>query len=109
MKERERIDDEKADLQKRIDQEKEVIELDIPDRSELQECYQKAQEMFKTRTLMNMKAPVDLYVEKVIVYKDEVEAILNLVPLCYRQNFTNRPEKLKGNSYEKIIGNCNNV
>ena len=94
MKEMERIDDEKADLQKRIENEKEAIELDIPDRSELQECYQKAQEMFKARTLVNMKTLIDLYVEKVIVHEDEVEVILNLVPLLYRQKFTDAVRRI---------------
>ncbi len=35
-----------------------------------------------------MKTLIDLYVEKVIVHEDEVEVILNLVPLLYRQKFT---------------------
>ncbi len=104
MKEMERIDDEKADLQKRIEKEKEAIELNIPDRSELQECYQKAQEMFRTRTLTNMKTLIDLYVEKVIVHEDEVEVILNLVPLLYRQNFTNDTRKIKRNRLRDDYG-----
>lgn len=104
LEEMERLDKEKADLQGRIEQEKASLELDIPDRSELEECYRKAQEMFKARALKNMKALVDLYVEKVIVHEDEVEVILNLVPLLYRQNFTNDTRKIKRNRLRDDYG-----
>lgn len=104
LEEMERLDKEKADLQGRIEQEKASLELDIPDRSELEECYHKAQEMFKARALKNMKALVDLYVEKVIVHEDEVEVILNLVPLLYRQNFTNDTRKIKRNRLRDDYG-----
>jgi len=38
--------------------------------------------------LANMQELIDLYVEKIIVYEDEVEVILNLVPFVYRHDFS---------------------
>ena len=35
--------------------------------------------MFRNRTLDEMKSLIDLYVEKVIVFRDEIQVILNLV------------------------------
>ncbi|MBQ9376553.1 MAG: hypothetical protein IJU05_01960, partial [Schwartzia sp.] len=44
--------------------------------------------MFRAKTLDEMQQLIDLYVEKVIVNEDEIQVILNLVPLFYRQKFT---------------------
>ena len=62
--------------------------LDIPDRNELKRCFLEAQSMFHDRHLDEMQQLIELYVEKVIVHEDEVEVILNLVPILYRQGFT---------------------
>ncbi len=62
--------------------------LDIPDREELKRYFLEAQTMFRERRLEEMQQLIDLYVEKVIVHEGEVEVILNLVPLFYRQDFT---------------------
>ena len=51
-------------------------------------CFRKAQEMFREQSLEEMQALIDLYVEKIIVHEDEVELILNLVPILYRHDFT---------------------
>ena len=50
--------------------------------------------MFRAKTLSDMQNLIDLYVEKVIVYENEVEVILTLVPLFYRHEFTNRSIKI---------------
>ena len=85
----EKLEDEKTALQSYIAQEKATIALDIPDKKELEGYFHKAQEMFRAKTLDEMQQLIDLYVEKVIVNEDEIQVILNLVPLFYRQSFTN--------------------
>ncbi len=85
----EKLEDEKTALQSYIAQEKTAIALDIPDKKELEGYFHKAQEMFRAKTLDEMQQLIDLYVEKVIVNEDEIQVILNLVPLFYRQSFTN--------------------
>lgn len=85
----EKLEDEKTALQSYIAQEKATIALDIPDKKELEGYFRKAQEMFRAKTLDEMQQLIDLYVEKVIVNEDEIQVILNLVPLFYRQSFTN--------------------
>lgn len=85
----EKLDDEKTALQSYIAQEKTALALDIPDKKELEGYFRKAQEMFRAKTLDEMQQLIDLYVEKVIVNEDEIQVILNLVPLFYRQSFTN--------------------
>lgn len=84
----EKLEDEKVALQEYVMQEKAALELDIPDRNELLLCFRKAQEMFREQSLEEMQQLIDLYVEKIIVHKDEVEVILNLVPILYRHSFT---------------------
>ena len=85
----EKLEDEKTALQSYIAQEKTAIALDIPDKKELEGYFHKAQKMFRAKTLDEMQQLIDLYVEKVIVNEDEIQVILNLVPLFYRQSFTN--------------------
>lgn len=68
--------------------------LDIPSKAELEACFIEARKMFRAKTLSDMQNLIDLYVEKVIVYENEVEVILNLVPLFYRHEFTNRSIKI---------------
>ncbi len=84
----EKLEDEKAALQSFIAQEKTTLALDIPDKKELEGYFRKAQEMFRAKTLDEMQQLIDLYVEKVIVNEDEIQVILNLVPLFYRKSFT---------------------
>lgn len=85
----EKLEDKKTALQSYIAQEKAALALDIPDKKELEGYFRKAQEMFRAKTLDEMQQLIDLYVEKVIVNEDEIQVILNLVPLFYRQSFTN--------------------
>ena len=84
----EKLEDERTALQSYIAQEKATLALDIPDKKELEGYFHKAQEMFRAKTLDEMQQLIDLYVEKVIVNEDEIQVILNLVPLFYRQKFT---------------------
>lgn len=84
----EKLEDEKAALLCYIEQERTALALNIPDKKELERYFKKAQEMFRAKTLEEMQQLVDLYVEKVIVNEDEIQVILNLVPLFYRQKFT---------------------
>ncbi len=84
----EKLEDEKTALQSYIAQEKSTLALDIPDKKELEGYFRKAQEMFRAKTLDEMQQLIDLYVEKVIVNEDEIQVILNLVPLFYRKSFT---------------------
>ena len=43
--------------------------------------------MFRNRTLEEMKSLIDLYIEKVIVFEDEIQVILNLVSSICRIDF----------------------
>ena len=84
----EKLEDERTALQEYVAQERVSMMLDIPDREELKRYFLEAQTMFRERRLEEMQQLIDLYVEKVIVHEGEVEVILNLVPLFYRQDFT---------------------
>ena len=90
-----KLEDEKVALQEYVMQEKAALELDIPDRNELLLCFQKAQEMFREQSLEEMQQLIDLYLEKIIVHEDEVEVILNLVPIFYRHSFTRQVHVIK--------------
>lgn len=79
---------EKLALQEKWEQAKVELEIAMPSQAELEECFDKAREMFREKTLDEMKALIDLYVEKVIVYEGEIQVILNLVPSFYRHDFT---------------------
>ena len=50
--------------------------------------------MFRAKTLDEMQQLIDLYVEKVIVNEDEIQVILNLVPLFYRKTFTEQSHEI---------------
>ena len=90
----EKLEDEKTALQSYIAQEKATLALDIPDKKELERYFRKAQEMFRAKTLDEMQQLIDLYVEKVIVNEDEIQVILNLVPLFYRKTFTEQSHEI---------------
>ncbi|MBO6178460.1 MAG: recombinase family protein, partial [Selenomonadaceae bacterium] len=90
----EKLEDEKVALKEYVLREKANIELDVPTKEELLCCLKRAQEMFRERTLEEMQQLIDLYVEKIIVHEDEIEVILNLVPLFYRHSFTRQVSKI---------------
>ena len=60
----EKLEYEKAALQLYAERERASLALEIPDREELEQCFQKAREMFHDRSLMDMQRLIDLYVEK---------------------------------------------
>lgn len=84
----EKIEHDKLELQGRLEQEKAALDIDVPDKRELEECFIKARMMFREKSLDEMQQLINLYVEKVIVYEDEIQLILNLVPSFYRHDFT---------------------
>jgi site-specific DNA recombinase len=86
----EKIEHDKLELQGRLEQEKAALRINIPDKRELEECFIKARMMFRNKTLIEMKQLINLYVEKVLVYEDEIQVILNLVPSFYRHDFTKK-------------------
>lgn len=65
-----------------------MLDLEIPKKDELKQYFLKAQTCFRDKSLEEMQELIDMYVEKIIVYEDEIEVILNLVPLFYRKSFT---------------------
>lgn len=79
----EQIETERLGLQERWSQEKAELDLDVPSLEELERCFEKARQMFRNRTLEEMKSLIDLYVEKVVVFEDEIQVILNLVSSIY--------------------------
>ena len=86
----EKIEHDKLELQGRLEQEKAALDIDVPDKRELEECFIKARMMFREKSLDEMQQLINLYVEKVIVYEDEIQLILNLVPSFYRHDFTRK-------------------
>jgi len=96
--------DEVISNQKRLKEDLAVKEnafsLDIPSKTELEACFIEVRKMFRAKTLSDMQNLIDLYVEKIIVYEDEIEVILNLVPLFYRKDFTRQVYKI---SRKKLI------
>lgn len=84
----EKLEDEKIAFEEYILREKSALALDIPSEEELNRCFNEAKSMFRERSLANMQELIDLYVEKIIVFEDEVEVILNLVPFVYRHEFS---------------------
>ena len=64
-------------------------------RDEDAELRTKAREMFRNKTLSETKQLIDLFVEKVLVYEDEIQVILNLVPFFYRHDFTQEVRRIR--------------
>ncbi|MBR3721610.1 MAG: recombinase family protein [Selenomonadaceae bacterium] len=89
------IASDKVILQEALTVKEREFSIDIPSKLELEACFEEARKMFKAKTLSSMKNLIDLYVEKVIVYEDEVEVILNLVSFIYRRDFTRKIIKIK--------------
>ena len=79
---------EKIGLQEKLEKEKAAMMVRIPDKKALESCFLKAQRLFRSRKLEEQQALINLYVEKIIVHKDQVEVILNLVSYVYRKAFT---------------------
>ncbi len=102
------ISEEKKSLQIKLGAEQNAIELEIPTREELQRYMVKARSLFREKKLNEMKQLIDLCVEKVVVYEDEVQVILNLVPAMYKKKFaqeievTNRDDLRKMNLDGKL-------
>ena len=80
----------KVILQEELTVKEREYSIDAPSKLELESCFEEARKMFSAKTLSAMKNLIDLYVEKVIVYEDEVEVILNLVSFIYRRDFTRK-------------------
>jgi len=90
----ESLEDEKTALKEYILQEKSALDLEIPKKEDLKQYFLKAQACFRDKSLEEMQELIDMYVEKIIVYEDEIEVILNLVPLFYRKDFTRQVYKI---------------
>ena len=90
----ESLEDEKTALKEYVLQEKSALDLEIPKKEELKQYFHKAQTCFRDKSLEEMQELIDMYVEKIIVYEDEIEVILNLVPLFYRKDFTRQVYKI---------------
>ena len=90
----ESLEDEKTELKEYVLQEKSALDLEIPKKEELKQYFLKAQTCFRDKSLEEMQELIDMYVEKIIVYEDENEVILNLVPLFYRKDFTRQVYKI---------------
>lgn len=91
------IAEDKLKLQEKLEQVKRELDIDIPSQKELEKYFAKAREMFRKKTLSEMKQLIDLYVEKVLVYEDEIQVILNLVPFFYRHDFTQEVRCIRRN------------
>ena len=89
------IAEDKLKLQEKLEQVKRELDIDIPSQKELEKYFAKAREMFRKKTLSEMKQLIDLYVEKVLVYEDEIQVILNLVPFFYRHDFTQEVRRIR--------------
>ncbi|SEH23168.1 recombinase family protein [Selenomonas sp. KH1T6] len=74
----EKLEDEKSGIQGYIAQAQASLELDVPDKEELRQCFLEAQSLFRKRSLEEMQQLVDLYVEKVIVK----EGLLHVIQTC---------------------------
>lgn len=83
----EQIETERLGLQEKWNQENAELELDVPSLEELERCFEKARQMFRNKTLEEMKILIDLYVDKVIVMEDEIQVVLNLVSSIYSLDF----------------------
>ena len=96
---------EKLALQEKWEQAKVELDIAMPSQAELEECFAKAREMFREKTLDEMKMLIDLYVEKVVVYEGEIQVILNLVPSFYRHNFTQDVRRV----YRNKLKSCKRI
>ena len=83
-----KIESEKLDLMEQLEVEKTALHINVPSRDELMNCFKKARALFMNKELEDQQQLVDMFVEKITVYQDEVEVVLNLVSFVYRQDFT---------------------
>ena len=88
---------EKAALQEKLERTRLELDIAIPSQAELENCFAKAREQFRKKALSEMKTLIDLYVEKVLVFEDEIQVILNFVPFFYRHDFTQEVRHIQRN------------
>ncbi len=87
LQEIKKLDVQKDALSLRLHQEEAALQVERPDRKILEKCFQKARQLFRSRQLKEQQELVNLYVEKIIVYPDQVEVILNLISLSLQQDY----------------------
>ncbi len=82
------IDNKKKEAVLEYEKEKASIGIKVPSKPKMLLYIKKAKEQFKTKTLDELQDIINLYVDRVIVHKDSIDIILNLVPKEFQQEFT---------------------
>lgn len=93
-----KLADDKTKITECLEQEKMELESEIPDRQAIKRCFNKARQMFRDKTLDELQQIIDLYVNKIVVYKERIEVILNMMPLFPVNDLTQKSCSVERNT-----------
>lgn len=81
-----RLEEEKEKIQSEIrDTQKDAVQSELSE-SDIRRAYQRVREMFRGGTLEEKRQLINLYVDKVVVYREHIEVYLNTVPTAMKAN-----------------------
>ena len=82
------LDSKHKKILEEIESKQKDVSLDVPTLEDVKKCFAKAKKLFRKKELAEQQSLINMYVEKIIVYEDEVEIILNLIPFIYQKIFS---------------------
>lgn len=107
------LEKEKVNLKLQLNQSKEQMEQSVLSSEKIEKAFNKVRKLFKSGTLKGLKEIIDAFVEKVIVYQDRIEILLNydneLLKLVAQNKIVSPALARKKIPHDKIINRFNHV
>lgn len=83
----EKLEDRKGEIDKQINEAEKLTKVVDVTEEDIRYHYSKARELFSSGELPEMRQLINLYLERVIVYREHVEVILRMLPIFCIQDF----------------------